>query len=80
MVHGHNKLCVEIIDALGLKNVRRLDLHMDVGEMVTVTAECFPEVDGMKRLPAILRKFELVEMPEDVTVIGDEFVSYQMKT
>lgn len=49
----------EIADALGIKNARRIDVHLEKGKPITVTAEFYPEVDGIKQVPAILKKFAL---------------------
>ena len=58
------KLAIEICDALGLKHVKRLDIHIAKNEIFTVVAEIYPEIDGVKQLPAILKKFELVPINE----------------
>jgi len=76
-VTGRSKLCVDICKSLGLKNVKKFDLHMAVDEIVTVTVEFYPEVDGVLQLPAILKKFELIEKIdsekiEETTSIGDK--------
>ncbi len=49
----------EIADALGIKHCRKLDIRID--KLVTVEAEFFPEIDGIKQLVPILKRFELVE-------------------
>ena len=51
----------EIADALGIKHCRKLDIRMRMDEIVTVEAEFFPEIDGIKQLVPILKRFELVE-------------------
>ncbi|HUU40865.1 MAG TPA: hypothetical protein VMW42_07990 [Desulfatiglandales bacterium] len=56
------KLAKEICDALGLKHVQRLDIHMAHDEIFTVTAKFYPEIDGMRQLPAIMKKFRLIEI------------------
>jgi len=56
-----DKIGGEIANALGLKHVRRLDLHVTMGEIVTVTVVFYPEIDGVKQLMPILQKYELVE-------------------
>lgn len=61
IVTGKNKVCKEICEALGLKNARKLDLHMVYDKVVTVTAEFYPEEDGIKKLIPILKRFNLVE-------------------
>lgn len=60
-IHTSDLICREVAEALGLQNARRLDLHFAVGEIVTATVEYFPEHDGVKNLPAILARYELVE-------------------
>ena len=84
LVTGKDAICKEICDSLGLKHVRRLDLHMAFDEIVTVTVEYYPEIYGIKQLPAILKRFELVEIPDpekikETTTIGDEIRTYQEK-
>jgi len=59
-VAGTNTICKEICDALGLKNVRRLQIKMEVDSLVTVEAEFFPEVNGVKAVYTIMREYELV--------------------
>lgn len=63
-VTGKDNVCKEISDVLGLKHVRKLIIHMEVGKIVTVEAEFYPEVDGIRQLPAILKRFNLVEEAE----------------
>lgn len=65
LTHGMNKVCKEIADVLGLKNCRSLDLHMSVDGMVVVNAECYIEEDGMKQIPAVLKKFKLIEIKDN---------------
>ena len=71
-----DNLAKEICDALGLKHVRKLDLHFEAGGVATVEAEIYPEVDGVKQIPTILKKFQLSPAVEEVTAIGDEYKSY----
>ncbi len=61
IITGRDEVCTEICEALGLKHVRKLNLHMGIDEIVTVEAEFYPEIDGVKQLVPILKKFELVE-------------------
>jgi hypothetical protein len=60
-----NNLGNEIANALGLKHVRQLDFHMAYDSISTVEVEFYPEIDGVKQFPAILKKYELVEIKED---------------
>ena len=54
------KIAKEICDALGLKHVKTLDIHLAHNECFTVTAEFYPEIDGIKQISAILKKYNLV--------------------
>jgi len=59
ILSGNDKLCEDICNALGLKHVIILDLHMGINESVTVTAKFYPEIDGIRQLIPIMKKFEL---------------------
>lgn len=61
---GKSEAAKELCDALGLKHVRRLNLHIAVGEVAVITAEFFPEINNIKQVPAILKKYKLVEIEE----------------
>lgn len=54
----------EISDALGLKHVRKMDIHFEAGKIVTIDVELYPEIDGIKQFPSIFKRFELVEKKE----------------
>jgi len=60
IVTGH-KIGKEIADALGIKHCRKLDIRIRTDEIVTIEAEFFPEIDGIKQLEPIFKKYELVE-------------------
>jgi len=75
LMSGNNMIAKEICDALGLKHATRLDFHMAVDDIATVTAVFYPEVDGVKQLPAIMKKFKLVPIDDEAietTEIGDQ--------
>jgi len=76
-----NKLGKEICDALGLKHVKELSIHIPSDGLFTVEAKIYPTVDGVKQFPAILKKFKLVPVEEEkeTTEIGDTVRSYQLK-
>lgn len=59
-----DKIGKEIADIFGLKHVRRIDIHIAHHAIVTVTAEFYPEIDGVKQLVPILKRYELVEKKE----------------
>lgn len=75
------KIAREICDALGLKNVRDLKIHFPLRGCFTVEAEFYPEIDGVRQFPAILRKFDLVPRieTEETTVMGDTVASFRLK-
>lgn len=56
-----DKIGGEIADIFGLKHVRQIDIHIARHDVVTVTAEFYPEIDGVKQLLPILKKYELRE-------------------
>jgi hypothetical protein len=64
-IDGRHPALKEICDALGLKHVRRLDIHMEVNSLVLVSAEFYPEKDGIVEITPILRKYHLVVSDED---------------
>lgn len=55
------KIGKEIADALGIKHCRKLDIHISLKEFVTIEAEFYPEIDGVKQLLPVLKRYELVE-------------------
>lgn len=59
-----NKYAAEICDALGLKNVCKLDLHFSVNEVATADVTFFPDENGVKQVAPILRHYELTERKE----------------
>jgi len=63
----------KICDALGLKHVKRLDIHMGVNEITTVKVEMSADIEGLKQFPAILKKFQLVPVPEGTTILSQKF-------
>ena len=54
----------EICEALGLKNVRKFNLSMGIGEATIATVEYFPEADGVKAVIPILKKFKLTPIED----------------
>lgn len=65
-VTGKDKICKDIAEAFGIKNCRYLELRMHIGEIVTVKAEFYPEIDGVKQLNTIFKQYELVEKQEEI--------------
>jgi hypothetical protein len=80
-ISAADKIGKEICDVLGLKHCSLLDIHIAKNEIVTVTAKFYPDKDGVKQFPEILKKFKLVDIieTEDTTCIGDEMESWRVK-
>ena len=53
------EIVLEICEALGLKHVSMLNIHFALNKITTVTAKFYPEVDGIKQIPAIIKKYRL---------------------
>lgn len=69
---GHSSACKEIAEALGIKHCKKLDIRMRLDEIVTVEAKFYPEIDGVKQLEPIFKKYELVERTEEYGLDGDK--------
>jgi hypothetical protein len=65
VIAGNNEVCAAICEALGLKHCIGLNIDMQFGEIVTITAKYYPEIHGIKQLESIFKKFSLVERKED---------------
>ena len=86
-VSGNDKIAKDICDALGLKHVRALDIHVSVDELFTVTAKFYPDKDGVKQFPLMFQKFELVAKGEpkecpvaiETTCVGEGVANYDFK-
>lgn len=61
IVAGHDYVCVEICDALGIKRAKRLNLNMEVGNIVTIEVTSLVYKENLKKLIPILKKYHLVE-------------------
>lgn len=60
-VTGRDKICLEIVEAFGIKHCRSLQINMRFDEIVTIKAEFFPEINGIKQLLPIFEEYELVK-------------------
>jgi hypothetical protein len=56
------KVVKEICDALGLKNVRSLDLHFRVDEIATAEVTFYPDADDLDRATPLFKRYELTEI------------------
>ena len=67
LVSDRDSICKKIADALGIKHCRWLQIDMHIDEIITVKAEFYPEIDGIKQLDTIFKQYELIEKkPEDL--------------
>lgn len=64
MVTGKDKICREICEALGIKHGKKLDIHMAADSIMTVTAEFYPEIDGVRQFPSILEEYVVITKKE----------------
>ena len=62
-ITGRHKVCLEIAKSFGIKHCRWLQIDMHVNEIVTVKAEFYPEIDGVRQLDTIFKQYELIEKP-----------------
>jgi hypothetical protein len=60
-----------ICDALGLKHVISLDLHLEHNKPITVEAFMYVELEGIKQLVPVIKKFKLVPVEFDKKQIED---------
>ncbi len=79
---SNDLVAVEIIKALGLKNVVDLDLRMHLNEIVEIAVRYFPDRENLEKVVPILKKYKLIPIDGivDNTVIGDEFRNYTKVT
>jgi hypothetical protein len=70
------QIAKEICDALGLKHVRDLKIHLSQGSLFTATAEMYLDDEGAKKLPAILKKFVLTPILENTTTLGQDIETF----
>lgn len=56
-----NMIGKEIADMFGIKHCKHLQIDLAKNQAVTIIAEFYPEIDGVKQCLAILKRYELVE-------------------
>lgn len=56
---GHDRLGLEIANALGIKRCKSIEIKIACNEITTVKAEFYPEIDGVKQLVPIFKEYEL---------------------
>jgi hypothetical protein len=66
------RIMKEICDSLGLKHVTRLVLTFDLESIVTADATFFPQSDDLQKLPAITKRYHLIETKDKGTTKDDD--------
>lgn len=84
-----NKLCsggeaellaAEIANNLGIKHCRKLVITMEHDKLFTVEAILYPEIDGLKNIVPVMKKFNLqVVEVADTSEFGNEYDSFDFK-
>lgn len=64
-IRGNKILGDALEEAFGIKNVRWFRFEAGVDRITTLNVEFFPEVDGVKALVPVLKRFELVPKPDE---------------
>ena len=59
-----NKIGAEIEKIFGIKHCKALTIHFSVNEIVTVQAEFYPEIDGIKQALSVIEKYKLVPLDD----------------
>jgi len=62
VIASRSPVAGEICDALGLKKVINLHLIMELGSIVKIEAEYYPDEKELKKLIPILKKYRLEEI------------------
>jgi len=67
-VTGNDPICAHICEVLGLKadSTRAIQINMSSGNIVTVTAEIYPDRRQMEILGILLEEYRLVSKGEDL--------------
>jgi hypothetical protein len=77
LIGGPNPLVLDIINALGLKNVVNLDISIHLDSIMKITVDYYPESEDLQKLIPILThaKFELVPIVDikEITTLGNEY-------
>lgn len=71
-VTGSDKVAKEIVDALGIKNCRFLNIRLRYDEVAVVTAEFYPDTEQLEKLVPILKEYELVEKKKEIAEDKEE--------
>jgi hypothetical protein len=72
-VPGHHPICAHICETLGLKTnmTRSIQINMAANNIVTVTAEIYPDKRQLEIIGILLEEFKLVSKEEVFNDFGD---------
>jgi hypothetical protein len=76
---GGDPVCLEILQALGLKEVIDLDISMHLGSAAEITVRYYADREDIKKIVPLLRKYKLVPIEAElfeITAIGDSYRSF----
>ena len=59
-IKPNNPFFLEFFGAFGLKHVKKFALHLDINSLPRVEVEFYPEIDELRRLPSIIKKYSMV--------------------
>lgn len=60
-VLGKDEL-MALVEHFGLKHCRHITVDIQLDGLVVVTAEIYPEIDGVRQLEAIMKRYHLKEI------------------
>jgi hypothetical protein len=63
-----DKIGKEIADALGLKRVKKMEIHLEARKLAFIGVEFCPDIDGLKAIETIIKKYTFEEIKEGETV------------
>ncbi len=65
-IAGHDPICSHICETLGLKSemTRSIQINMSANDIVTVTAEIYPDKRQLEIIGILLEEFKLVSKEE----------------
>jgi len=72
-ISGHDPICAHICETLGLKSnmTRSIQINMAANNIVTVTAEIYPDKRQLEIIGILLEEFKLVSKEEIFSDPGD---------
>ena len=59
-----DKIGKEIADALGLKRVKKMDIHLEARKPAVIDVEFHPDIDGLEAMETIMKRYTFEEKKE----------------